>query len=465
MFNKDKISITDNFFELGGDSLVAIKLQTEALKFNLDINYGDIFSNPTIELLSQKDLNTKTTFTNDNINYSDIKKLISINTDQNIPKSISFNNTKGFLLLGTTGFLGAHILDNILQNTSSKVYCIIREKNGVSAQERLANILSFYFGDKYSFNTDNRIIVLTGDISKPNFGFTDEILAYLTQNVSTVINSAAHVKHYGKYEEFNTSNVEGTKNVIDFCLNFKKKLYHISTISISGTTSIDNSLSQNDFFETDFYIKQDLNNAYIYTKFQSELLILNSIKEQKLNATILRLGNIFNRYSDGKFQINFSDNSYLNRLKSFLEIGALPDIFKNHAIDFSPVDYCADAIVKIALSEHNFTVFHIFNTNLVSFTKLLDYLNKLDYNINFTSNRTFKEKINSLINDSTYADKISGIIPDLDKNMNLKLIFGVVPKADFTNAYLNKLGFTWPNIDLYYFECFINYFKNIGYLD
>ena len=39
----EKVSVLDNFFDLGGDSLVAIKLQTEALKYNLNINYQNIF--------------------------------------------------------------------------------------------------------------------------------------------------------------------------------------------------------------------------------------------------------------------------------------------------------------------------------------------------------------------------------------------------------------------------------------
>ena len=464
LFNKDKISVTDNFFELGGDSLVAIKLQTEALKFNLDINYGNIFNNPTIELLAKQNLNNDNFYTKNITNYDNIQKLININTTANIPETINSYKTNGILLLGATGFLGAHILDNIMQKTSFKVYCVIRSKNGISAHERLLSILYFYFGDKYSSEIGNRIIVLNGDISQSNFNLDTTELKILDTEISTVINSAAHVKHYGKFEQFNASNIEGTQNIIDFCLNFKKKLYHISTISISGTTSIDNSKKQTNFYETDFYINQDLNNAYIYSKFQSELLVFNAINEG-LNATILRLGNIFNRYNDGKFQVNFSDNSYLNRLKSFIAIGALPDIFMNHAIDFSPVDFCADAIVKIVLSEHNFTVFHIFNTNLISFENLLSFLNNMGYNIKFTDNTSFKNIIQTLINDYNSKEKISGIIPDLDKNKNLKLIFNVIPKAEFTNAFLNKLGFNWPDINLDYFSNFINYFKNIGFLD
>lgn len=48
------ISIDDNFFDLGGDSLMAINLQIELLKSNLELTYADIFECPTIRSLAEK---------------------------------------------------------------------------------------------------------------------------------------------------------------------------------------------------------------------------------------------------------------------------------------------------------------------------------------------------------------------------------------------------------------------------
>lgn len=48
------IGLDDNFFELGGDSLVAINLQIELMKQNLNVTYADIFENPTVRSLSEK---------------------------------------------------------------------------------------------------------------------------------------------------------------------------------------------------------------------------------------------------------------------------------------------------------------------------------------------------------------------------------------------------------------------------
>lgn len=464
LFNKDKIGINDNFFEIGGDSLTAIKFQTEALKYNIDINYGDIFSSPTIkELASLKSSNSF--IIDSSYNYTNINKALSINTLDNISSKPFPAYHSAILLLGATGFLGAHILDNILTNTTSKVYCLIRNKNQISNTERLRKIINYYFGDKYNKLFDKRIIVVDGDITKKDLGLDSNCYKNIVKHISCVLNSAALVKHYGNINDFNNINIHGTKNVIDFCMKNNKKLYHISTISVSGLTKYNIQKTNTCFFkETNLYINQNLNNAYIYTKFQAEISILEAI-EQGLNATILRLGNISNRYSDGKFQINFSDNAYLNRMKSFISMEMIPDNFINHAIDFSPVDFCADAIVKIVFSKNNFTVFHIFNTNLISFANIVSFLNDLNYNIYFTSDTLFKQRLLSMLDDKNEKKKISGIIPDLDSNKNLNLIFDVVPNADFSIKFLEKLNFSWPIIDINYFSQLVLYFKTIGYFD
>ncbi len=367
-------------------------------------------------------------------------------------------------MFGATGFLGSHILDNLLTNTSSKIYCLVRKKDGTSSITRLRKSLNFYFGDKYNDLFNNRIFVINGDISKDNLQLDDYTKKLLIENVSVAINSAALVKHYGNVNDFKQINILGTKNIVELCLEMNIKLYHISTISVSGIASANESASKRSFNETNFYIEQNLNNAYIYTKFKSELLVLDAIKNG-LKGCILRIGNISNRFSDGKFQINYSDNAYINRLKSFINIKMIPNMFKKHSLDFTPVDYCADAIRTIIFTDHPFTIFHLFNTNLVTFEYLISSLNKLNYNISFVDEKIFKENLELILNNPSFKNSVSGIIPDLDYQKNLNFIFEVVPVADFTDSFMKKQGFSWPIIDFNYFNLFINYLKNIKFLD
>ena len=90
---------------------------------------------------------------------------------------------------------------------------------------------------------------------------------------------------------------------------------HCSTLSVCGNIFETDkytkaSLTKGTIFqESNLYIGQDLSNIYIYTKFIAERLILENIINKNLDAKIIRLGNITNRYSDGMFQINISENA------------------------------------------------------------------------------------------------------------------------------------------------------------
>ena len=73
------------------------------------------------------------------------------------------------------------------------------------------------------------------------------------------------------------------------------------------------------------FINQSFENVYVRSKFEAEKNILEEIEKKKLNALIIRIGNITNRYTDGKFQENSAENAFSNRLKAFIAIGMMPE--------------------------------------------------------------------------------------------------------------------------------------------
>lgn len=467
----DRVGITDNFFELGGDSLLAIKLQIEAFNKGLDLSYKDIFKYPTIKQLSENvsSANSKDDEFKDDYDYTKIDELLKNNVFNN-KEIISKNKFKNVLLTGSTGFLGSHILDALLKNTKCNVYCLIRAKDNNDPQIRLLNTLRFYFGNKYDRQIFNRIIVIEGDIKEDKLGLNDLYYEELGTAVDLVINSAAIVKHYGNIDTFNATNIQGAKNIIKFCSDFNCKLYHLSTLSVSGNifeteaykvAQLSNEIT---FNEQNLYIGQDLSNVYIYTKFIAERLILEHIMDGSLDAKIIRLGNITNRYSDGIFQINVTENAFLNRMNSFLHIGCVPDYLADKYIEFSPVDLCAEAIVKLISSNTKFTIYHIYNNNHITFRKLLSILTSLKIDIKIVDKNAFNKKVNSLSKDANSKNILSGIINDFDENKNLVYNTNIKLQNNFTNKILKNLLFKWPKINERYMKKYIIYLKSIGYI-
>lgn len=471
-----KLSIDDNFFDVGCDSLIAIKFQTEVLKQNLNITYGDIFNYPTIRLLSEnksnEDINTNSSYANvDDYDYSSINKILLQNKVESLDNLVNVN-INGILLLGSTGFLGAHILNECFSEfPDSTIYCIIRRKSYIDPKERLLKNLNYYFGDKYNnYFDENKIVVIEGDLCQKDFGISPNALDDVMDKVDVIINSAALVKHYGNFNTFSEINIAGTKNVVDICKRYAKKLYHISTLSVSGIglskSEEGNSNSSSDvtFDETCLFINQNLDNMYIYTKYEAEKYILNELNNN-LDATILRIGNLTNRFEDGLFQINVSENAFVNRLKSIINLGVMPESFLKHSFELTPVDLCAKAIVKILCAKHNFSVLHLFNTNLVSYKDFLGIINNCGYNVTCVPDEEIPHYINQYLSNDSLKNKISGIITDINSDRELNYTSGILLNADITNKFLNKTGFYWPILNLEYFKKYFEFFKNINYFD
>ena len=473
--NIENISVTDDLFnDLNGDSLTAMKIQVEALSQNINIAYSDIFKYSSIRALSEHLTDNKTPLNEEicKFDYSKYNSVLKNNTLKQ-PLNIFYTPIGNVLLTGFTGFLGAHVLDSFMKKETGTIYCLIRSKNNMSAKERLYNVLHFYFENKYDDLVDKRIIVIDGDISFDNFGLSEEDYKSLGKNVNTIVHSAAIVKHYGMYEDFKNSNIVGTQNIVNFANSFNLRLLHISTLSVSGNnfadgSNIDNHFGKDvNFTECDFYIGQTLYGIYAETKFIAEKIVLDAIVDNKLEACILRMGNLTSRFSEGKFQQNHFENAFVNRFKSFLQIGYVPDYMLNLYAEFTPIDFCGDAIIEIARHfNKNYTVFHLMNEKRVYLDRLFEMMKSLGINLEIVSEKKFIEIINNILADNDKKMYIEGIINDFDKkNKHLVYESEVKVKCDFSKEFLHKIGFDWPFIDINYIKNYFQYLKNIGYLN
>jgi len=431
----------------------------------INIEYSDIFKYPTIKKLSDN-INKNEFFEIASYANNKINKLLQKNTINTI-SSIHKIKVKNIMVIGTTGYLGVHLIHEFLSKHKGNVYCLIRPKNRIEPAQRLEDIFTFYFGKKCFEKYKKRMIILNGDITSKNLGMSLEDIKTVKEKVDTVINSGALVKHYGESELFENINVFGTQNVVDFCLEYNKRLLHISTISVSGNgEKIENvnSLEKHTFSENNLYVGQKVNGIYTYTKYKAEAIVLNSIS-QGLDALILRVGNITNRYSDGIFQRNFKDNAFAKRIKSFIEIGAFPEYFLEHEIELTPVDLCAEAIIKNVYYKSNANVLHIYNNNLLSIRLFVELLHELNINITPVSNKIMIDKITEILEDNNKKDIVSGIIYDLDNNKNLVYTSNIILNSDFSNKYLYKLGFSWKKINKHYLKRCLKYFNKIGFIN
>ena len=455
ILNTKPIGVKDNFFELGGDSILAMNLNIKLLNITDKIKYSDIFAYPTIVELSEKiqsglEENNKEDLSGLNEKYKEI-----LENSMKLPQEIQHNQINNVLLTGATGYLGMHILEEFLKKEKGKIYVLIRKDPGSTVKEKLLEKMHYYFGEKYDKYIDNRIIIIQGEISEDGFSLKQEELFNLGNSIDVIINSAAKVSHYGSYLEFYNVNVKSVEKIIDFANAFNKKIFHISTLSVSGNGFVDQYYVEQEikgkieFCENNLYIGQRLENVYIRSKFEAEKRILDAILKGT-DAYILRMGNLMPRLSDGKFQENIEENAYMSRLKTFEKLGYIPEYLINEYLEFTPIDSTAQAVLKIIeYTNKENRIYHIFNHNHVDIKELLKVMKELNNEINVIPNEEFKQKIRNILK-SKKSDLLNTLINDLDKDLNLNYDSKISLNSKHSIELLEMYGFKWPKIDKRY---------------
>ena len=375
-------------------------------------------------------------------------------------------NVGNILLTGATGYLGIHILANYLDNDSGTAYCLIRGKDKADSTKRLRELLHFYFGDQYA--DMHRIEVICADLQKDKFGLADAEYKNLLDKANTVIHCAASVKHYGSYKYFYEANVETTKRLIDFCKESNARLIHTSTLSVSGNSFGDDfdgyiSETEKHFYESSLYIGQPLDNVYGRSKFEAEKAVLDAMTDG-LQANIMRMGNLTNRYSDGVFQKNHESNAFAKRVKSVLELGMIPDYLMDIYCEFTPVDEAANAVMTIVRHfSTEQTVFHINSIKVVYLDKLEKYFYSLGYDVQAVDGKIFTNALRQTAKQAGTEHIFETFINDMDENDKLQYDSNIRIENDFTVQYLKQLGFEWSDIDIDYLRKYVEYFKRILY--
>lgn len=456
-----KLGINHDLFDFNIDSLDIIRIQTRLLENNIRLNTQDFYRHRTIQNLA-KSLDSKDDASSLMYDENYLKNINNSFSKHSKVAKFTKNNYTNILLTGATGYLGMHLLHELIESTKSKITCVIRAKKNSSGEERLKDLYKFYFNKKLPLN---RIEIIETDVTKPNVGLTKSKYKDLSQNIDLVINTAANVRYYGNYEEFKKINVDLPDNLSNFCLENNIKFIHISTLGVSGNYLINLDKNYNLFDEDDFYIGQKYTeNVYIQTKFEAEMLLYNKVSKG-LDVSIIRVGNLTGRYHDGHFQNNIEENAFYNILRMIFKYNILPNTMLDQFLEFTPVDLCAKAISLIIQNiDYKGYVFHLFNQNYLSAKNLISYLKDLDININILTGKEFKSQILKLTDKYPEENILKGIVNDIDDEVGLTFTSTVQQQNANTNFYLDKLQFNWPKIDKEYINRIIDYMKKNKYI-
>ena len=467
----EQVGALDDFFEIGGTSLNAIKVIVEASKRGVQIVFNDLFNQKTpralADFVANRPENQEQT-----VKESESKAVEQKSRQQDaFAALLSQNNLDAFrngerqpigdvLLTGATGYLGIHILNELLTSYEGHILCPLRSQASEDPMHRLKTMFYYYFGKTEAFShIDERVTVFAAEVTQPN------ALDGIDARGLTVVNCVANVKHFSAGNDIEQVNIESVRHLVTFCLRTDSRLIHISTTSIAGL-SVDGVPGPDvKLTEQNLWLGQNIDeNKYVYSKFKAEELVLDAIAHHGLNAKIMRVGNLSAREKDGEFQINFNTNNFLALLRAYVIIGMVPYEALSQVFEFSPIDEVAKAVMLLATSPRACTVFHPYNIHRQYMSDILNGFAAAGISLRQVEKEEFQEALERMMDN---PDLVAQLRPLMAYNLSsTHQMRWIEADNDYTTQVLYRYGFQWPITARSYVHRFVDtiigfdYFKS-----
>ena len=291
------------------------------------------------------------------------------------PKFCAMKNANTVLLTGVTGFLGAFLLRDLLENTSAQILCMVRFADssqddipaGVARIRR--NLLDFGL---WSDNIMERVEILPGNLSRKRFGLAPDTFKELAERIDVVLHAAATVNLVYPYAALQKPNVGGTREVLRLAAQGGATVQYISTNGVLLPAPGRKGWSEDSMLEVDDVIK--LADGYGQTKWVAEQLALEAGR-RGVPIKIHRLGTISGHSETGA--ANAWDLLTALIVES-IRIGHYPDV-QGWRAEMTPVDFVSKAIIYLGNQTTGQTIFHIGDPDPVNISRVFEDLSALGY--------------------------------------------------------------------------------------
>jgi len=365
----DRVGAADGFFDLGGTSLLAFTLQRALnARLGIDLPMATLFTAPSVSALAARIDSADHAPAHDDESAriaADAVLEAEIGVQElALPYAVALD----VLLTGATGFLGVHLLRELLVRTEARVWCLVRADSAEQAHARIRESLRRYriweerFGD--------RIVAVPGDLAAPGFGLDAADYTRLAERIDVIYHNGARVNHIEPYARLRAANVEGTREVLRLATTTRIKPVHF----ISTANAVIPAAPGQDFrgAEDDRLTVDELPaNGYVAGKWVAEQLV-NQAADRGVPVRIYRPATVS---GDPHTGVNSADDSFWNMIRAVAVLGLAPDV-GDAAMALAPVNYVVRAIVSLATEPADGRVYHLINTNPVAITEIFDGLRR-----------------------------------------------------------------------------------------
>jgi amino acid adenylation domain-containing protein/thioester reductase-like protein len=245
------------------------------------------------------------------------------------------------LLTGATGFLGAHLLSDLLAATGARVHCLVRARDENAALARLRHAADLY---ELPVPRGERVVPLPGDLAERRLGLSDAKFRDLARSVDTIYHAGAQVNFIYPYQELRAANVAATREVIQLAAMYRAiPVHYVSSTAVLAGLGVAGVREVTE--ETPLAHPELLSMGYVETKYVAEEL-LRAAGGAGLPVAIYRPLDIVGSVRTGAWN---TSTEMAALVRFIVDTGLAPDI--DLPLDFVAADTCAAAIRHISLTE------------------------------------------------------------------------------------------------------------------